>query len=80
MAVAIRLRRIGKNVKDRLFYRVAVIDGHKARDGKVLEDIGTYVPSQKTGNFKINKEKFDAWVKKGAVVSDTIRTLVKKLK
>lgn len=78
MAVAIRLRRIGKNVKNRMFYRVVVIDKYRARDGKIIDEIGTYVPAQKENNFKINKDKYNHWLKNGAVASDTVRTLVKK--
>lgn len=80
MAVTIRLRRIGKNVKNRMFYRVTVIDEHKARDARAIEEIGTYAPQQKANNFKIDKQRFEHWLKNGAIVSDTVRTLVKKLK
>ncbi|MEW5758130.1 MAG: 30S ribosomal protein S16 [Candidatus Omnitrophota bacterium] len=79
MAAAIRLRRIGKNVKNRLCYRIVVIDKYRARDGRVIEEIGTYIPSLKSDNFKINKEKYLKWMKNGAVISNTVRTLTKKI-
>lgn len=78
MAVHIRLRRIGKNPKKRPFFRVSIFDERRARDGRMIEEIGFYNPL--TGAVKINREKFDAWVKKGAVVSATIKSLVKKNK
>lgn len=78
MAVHIRLRRIGKNPKKRPFFRISIFDERRARDGRMIEEIGFYNPI--TGTAKINREKFDAWVKKGAVVSATVKSLVKKNK
>jgi small subunit ribosomal protein S16 len=78
MAVHIRLRRIGKNPKKRPHFRISVFDQRRARDSRFIEEIGFYNPIKKA--VKINKERFDYWVKKGAQASNTIKNLVKKLK
>lgn len=78
MAVAVRLRKIGKSAKNRYYFKVGVIDELKSRDGRILEDIGMYEPAKKDNNFRINKERFDYWKSKGAVISDTVKSLIKK--
>ena len=66
MAVKIRLRRIGKLAKKRMYFRIAVIDERKSRDGSIIEDIGHYDPTKKPADFKVNFEKVDYWKSKGA--------------
>ena len=78
MAVAIRLRREG--AKNSPYYRVAVADKRSPRDGKFLELVGTYDPKVKGANYKLKLERIDYWVSKGAQMSDTVRSLVKKAK
>jgi small subunit ribosomal protein S16 len=78
MAVAIRLRRIGKCAKKRHYFKVAVIDEQKSRDGLIREDIGLYEPAKKENNFRINRERYEYWKSRGAVVSQTVRSLIKK--
>ena len=78
MAVKIRLARFGK--KNNPHYRVAVADSRNKRDGKVIEYIGTYDPSNKKDGFKVNIEKFEYCVLQGAQASDTVSNLVKKAK
>ncbi len=78
MAVAIRMRKVGKGAKKTFYFRIGVIDEQKSRDGRVLEDIGTYEPTKKENNFQVDKERFEYWKSKGAVISDTIKSLVKK--
>lgn len=78
MAVAIRMRKIGKSAKKSFYFRIGVLDERKNRDGEILEDIGTYDPAKKENNFQINKERFDYWKSKGAVISDTVKSLIKK--
>jgi small subunit ribosomal protein S16 len=78
MAVRIRLRRIGKNPKKRPFFRITVFTETRGRDSRFLEELGFYNPL--TGTAKVNKERLDYWVSKGAAVSDTIKSLVKKSK
>lgn len=78
MSVKIRLRRIGKNPTKRPHFRVTVIEETKSRDGRVLEELGYYEPL--TGKSTIKKDSYDAWVKKGAQGSETVKRLVKKIK
>ena len=78
MAVAIRLKRVG--TKSKPFYRVVAVDLRKKRDGKVLEYMGTYSPAKSEDNFSISVEKIDAWVKKGAVLSETVASFYRKVK
>jgi small subunit ribosomal protein S16 len=76
MAVRIRLRRIGKNPKKRPHFRITVFDERRSRDGLFLEEIGFYNPARET--LKINKERMDFWIKKGAQASSTVKSLIKK--
>ncbi len=78
MAVAIRLRREGS--KDRPYYRIVVADSRKPRDGKFIEAIGTYDPAKKTENSRIDVEKAEDWIRKGARPSTTVSSLLKKAK
>jgi small subunit ribosomal protein S16 len=72
--VTIRLSRFGR--KKAPFYRVVAIDASKKRDGQVLEILGFWNPAKK--DFKIEKEKYDKWVKTGAQVSATVKKLIEK--
>lgn len=76
MAVHIRLKRIGKNPKGRIHFRVGVFEESRGRDSRPIEELGFYDPG--SGAAKIKKERLDYWVKNGAQVSDTIKSLVKK--
>ena len=78
MAVRIRLRRIGKNPKKRPHFRISVFDETRGRDSRFIEELGFYDPV--TGKAKINKERIGYWQKNGALVSDTIKSLIKKAK
>lgn len=69
MAVKIRLSRIGK--KNAPFYRIVAIDSRKKRDGKFLEDLGTYNPL--TGELvQFHQERVEEWIKKGAIPTDSV--------
>ena len=74
MAVHIRLRRTGTTRKPA--YRVVVADSRAARDGKFIEVIGHYNPLTDPPTIKIEVEKAQAWIKKGAQPSDTVKTLL----
>lgn len=75
--VKIRLRREG--TKDRPFYRIVVADSRARKEGRFIEMIGTYDPAQEDSeNCKIDLEKVDSWIGKGAQPSDTVRSLIKK--
>ena len=78
MAVGIRMRKVGKGGKKRFYFRIAAIDDSKSRDAAIIEELGSYDPVKKEDNFKIKKERFDYWKSKGAVVSQTIQSLIKK--
>ncbi len=78
MAVHVRLRRIGKNPKGKPHFRVTVFDERKGRDSRFIEELGFYVPV--TGEVKLKKERIEHWVKNGAQLSDTVRSLMKKSK
>ncbi|NLJ15952.1 MAG: 30S ribosomal protein S16 [Clostridiales bacterium] len=77
MAVKIRLRRIG--AKKAPFYRVVVADSRYPRDGRFIEEIGVYDPTKEPSIFKIDMEKANAWIAKGAQPTDTVKRLLEKL-
>ena len=74
--VKIRLRRMG--AKKAPFYRIVVADARSPRDGRCIEEIGTYNPLQETNNVTIDAEKAQAGIKNGAQPTDTVRGLLKK--
>lgn len=78
MSVRIRLSRVGKCPKKRPYFRVCVMDERRNRDGKVIETIGIYDPVKNPPLVRVNKERFDYWVSKGAQASDTVKSLAKK--
>jgi small subunit ribosomal protein S16 len=74
--LAIRMRKMGS--KKRPFFRVVVIDSRTARDSSFVEIVGHYNPRTKPARVEINRERIDYWIGKGAQVSDTVRTLLKR--
>lgn len=76
MATKIRLARAG--AKKRPFYQVVVADERSRRDGRFIENMGTYDPTKNPAVFKLNAEKIQAWLNKGAQPTDTVRQLLKK--
>jgi small subunit ribosomal protein S16 len=76
MAVKIRLKRMG--AKKTPFYRVVVADSRFPRDGRFIEEIGTYNPLTKEKEFKVDAEKAKKWIANGAQPTDTVRDLLKK--
>ena len=79
MLVRIRLRRIGKNPKRRVFFRISVFNKVKGRDSRCIEEIGYYNPTKEPPVIKINKERLDYWLSCGAQMSQTVKSLVKKI-
>lgn len=77
MAVKIRLKRIG--AKKKPFYRVVVADARFPRDGRFIEELGTYNPLANPAEVKIDGEKATKWLKDGAQPTDTVRALLKKV-
>ena len=76
MAVKIRLRRMG--AKKAPFYRVVVADSRYPRDGRFIEEIGTYNPMTSPSEIKIDAEKAQKWLGNGAQPTDTVKGLLKK--
>ena len=76
MAVKIRLRRMG--AKKAPFYRVVVADSRSPRNGRFIEEIGTYNPLTEPAEVKIDAEKAKKWIANGAQPTDTVKSLLKK--
>lgn len=76
MAVRIRLKRMGANKAP--FYRLVVADSRSPRDGRFIEEIGTYNPLTNPTQVNINEEKALEWLGNGAKPSDTVRNLFSK--
>ena len=76
MAVKIRMKRVG--TKNLPVFRIVVADGRSPRDGKFIEEIGTYQPLKKGDNFSIKMDRAQYWITKGAQPSDTVASFLKK--
>jgi len=74
MSVTIRLSRHG--AKKKPFYRIVVCDQRFPRDGRYIEQIGTYDPNASSGAIKLNQEKVDTWIKRGARPTQTVSELI----
>ena len=74
--VKIRLRRLG--AKKAPYYRVVVADARSPRDGRCIEEIGTYNPLTEPATITVDVEKAQTWIKNGAQPTDTVRGLLKK--
>jgi small subunit ribosomal protein S16 len=76
MAVRIRLKRVG--TRNTPVYRIVVADNRSPRDGKFIEEIGTYEPLKRGENVKFDLERAKYWVGKGAQPSDTVASFIRK--
>lgn len=76
MAVKIRLKRMG--AKKNPFYRVVVADSRYPRDGRFIEEIGTYNPLTDPSTVNIDVEKAEKWIKNGAQPTDIVKKLLKQ--
>ncbi|PWM22728.1 MAG: 30S ribosomal protein S16 [Clostridiales bacterium] len=76
MAVKIRLRRMG--AKKAPYYRIVVADSRYPRDGRFIEEIGTYSPLNEPSAVVIDTDKAKQWIANGAQPTDTVRALLKK--
>jgi len=74
--VALRLTR--KGTKDRPYYKIIAIDSRARRDGRPIEQIGTYDPMKEDVNFTIDLEKADKWLSVGAKPSETVNSIIRK--
>ena len=75
MAVKIRLRRMG--YKKHPMYRIVVADSRVARDGKCIDEIGTYNPNANPSEFKVDEELAKKWLANGAQPTDTVSKILK---
>ena len=73
--VKIRLQRVG--AKKAPFYHI-VVDSRSSRDGKIIEQIGTYDPMKDPAVIVLDNEKVNSWIKNGAQPTDTVKALIKK--
>jgi small subunit ribosomal protein S16 len=76
MAVKIRMKRVG--AKNAPFFRIVVADSRSPRDGKFIEELGSYRPLKKGDNFTLNLDRAKYWISKGAQPSDTVASFIKK--
>ena len=75
--VKIRLRRMG--AKKAPFYRIVVADSRSPRDGRFIEELGTYDPSAVENKIKVDMERAKYWIANGAQPTDTVRGLLKQI-
>jgi small subunit ribosomal protein S16 len=76
LAVRLRLRKTGR--KNQPSYKVVAADSRSPRDGRFLETVGTYNPLRNPAEIKFNEEKAFKWLKRGALPTDTVRSLLRK--
>ena len=76
MAVKIRLRRMGQ--KKRAYYRIIVADSNSPRDGRCIEEIGTYDPNTDPSTFKVNEELAKKWLANGAQPTEVVSKIFKQ--
>lgn len=76
MAVKLRLKRMG--AKKAPFYRIVAADSRSPRDGRFLEEVGTYNPLMDPPEIKIDAEKAAKWIQNGAQPTDTVKSILKK--
>ena len=76
MSVKIRMKRVGATNSPA--FRIVVADSRSPRDGKFIEEIGTYLPLKKDNNVTLKLDRAQYWISKGAQPSDTVATFIKK--
>ena len=76
MAVKIRMKRVG--TKNTPVFRIVVADSRSPRDGKFIEELGTYQPLKKGNNYTLDLDRAKYWLSKGAQPSDTVASFIKK--
>lgn len=74
--VKLRLKRMGK--KGHPFYRIVAADSRSPRDGRFIEEIGTYDPMKNENKIALNKDAAKKWIKNGAQPTDTVRSILSK--
>jgi small subunit ribosomal protein S16 len=78
MAVVIRLKRVGANKKPR--HRIVVADSRSPRDGRNIEEIGSYDPTKNPPIYRLDKGRLDYWLKVGAQPSHAVKNIINKIK
>ena len=76
MAVRIRLKRVG--AKNAPYFRIVVADARSPRDGRFIEELGSYQPRKKGDNCQLDLQRANYWVAKGAQPSETVASFIKK--
>jgi small subunit ribosomal protein S16 len=76
MSVKIRMKRVG--AKNAPVYRIVVADSRSPRDGKFIEELGTYQPLKKGNNYTLDLDRAKYWVSKGAQPSETVASFIKR--
>jgi small subunit ribosomal protein S16 len=76
--MTVRLRLTRKGAKKRPYYRVVAADSEAPRDGRFLDIIGSYDPMKNPAEIKLDKEKVNHWLKKGATASESVNAILKK--
>ena len=76
MAVKIRMKRVG--AKNAPVFRIVVADQRSPRDGKFIEELGTYQPRKKGTNYTLDLDRVKYWLSKGAQPSETVASFIKK--
>jgi small subunit ribosomal protein S16 len=76
MSVSIRLNR--KGTKDRPYYKIVAVDSRKRRDGRYIEQLGTYDPLKEGINYTIDLAIADKWLAVGAKPSETVNSMIRK--
>ena len=76
MAVKIRLKRMGQ--KKATYYRIVVADARAPRDGRNIDEIGTYDPNQEPATVKVDAEAAKKWIANGAQPTETVKSILKK--
>ena len=78
MSVKIRMKRIG--AKNTPVFRIVVADSRSPRDGKCIEELGTYPPLKQGDNYTLNLDRANYWLSNGAQPSDTVASFIRKAK
>jgi small subunit ribosomal protein S16 len=78
MSVKIRMKRIG--ARNTPAFRIVVADSRSPRDGKCIEELGTYLPEKKGTNYTLDLARAEHWLARGAQPSDTVATFINKAK
>ena len=76
MAVKMRLTRLGD--KKTPFYRIVISDSRTSRDGEYIDQVGTFNPLVNDSEVKLDNQKAEDWLKKGAQPTDTVKAILKK--